>query len=138
GRREGGAEVADAVEQLDGLEITARAGRVHEAARLEPELLEEHEPDSPMVLVDGLPTVSAARAAGGGALGPVDPRHPTMLDAESGGRGQVAEVMSRRQRRHRLEERLGPLVRGAARMEPERHLALAECVWLTLAETPLV
>src|SRR4029079_563338 len=37
----------------------------------------------------------------------------------------------------RLEDRLGPLVRGAQRMEPQRHLALAEAARHALTEADL-
>ena len=126
----------DAVDEIDGLEVVTRAVSVNVAARAEAVVLEEHEREAPIAFADELAATAAVRAARRRALGPVQPRNAAALDAETrGGHERLEAAIG-----HcllRLEERLGPRVRGAGQVEPQRHLALAECVRLPLAEAQL-
>ena len=129
--------MADAVEELRGLEVLARATGVDIAAGVEAILFEEHERQPPFAFVDELAAATAMCAARRRALGAVQARHAPMLDAEAGRGGQRIELRVRRCCGLGFEERLRSRVGAAGQVEPQRHLAVAERVRLALAEPQL-
>src|SRR6266487_4751195 len=118
------------------LEVVRPAGEVHEACGIEAAFLIEHETDAPVAAGNRLVAMAALGLAGRGALGAADPGQAPV--------GRVAACRALERLRvgralarlcEGLEHRLGPLVGGAQRMEPERRLPLREGVGDALAET---
>ena len=133
------AEMPNSVEQLDGLEVFAGALGVDVAAGIEAILLEEHERQPPVALGDQLAATAAVSTARRRALGAVQARHAAVLDAEPGGGGERFDLDLSLGwcRALRFEERLGSRVGAARQVKPQRHLAVAECIRLALAEPEL-
>jgi hypothetical protein len=129
-------EMAQAVQDVRRFEVRARAACVDVPGRLEPSLLVVDERDAPQVLLDELAAGPAPGAPGGGALDRVEAGKAPVHETRSGGRLEGRPRLDReRGLGERLEKGLGALHRAAHRMEPERHLSVAERVRHALAET---
>src|SRR6516164_2259093 len=133
-----GAEVEHRLERRVALEVGVAAVEVHESARGEPALLEEHEPDAPAPALDPLLALAALRLATRCPLGAVDARQAALRRArardalQARGIGDVRGTF-----REPLQDGLGPLVRRAPRMEPQCHVAIGERIRELLAEAQL-
>lgn len=107
-----GAEVEHRLERRVALEVGVAAVEVHESARGEPALLEEHEPDAPAPALDPLLALAALRLATRCPLGAVDARQAALRRArardalQARGIGDVRGTF-----REPLQDGLGPLVR---------------------------
>jgi hypothetical protein len=127
------------LEQVVALEVGEAAVEVYRAARREAALLEVGEPDAPRALRDRLLAVAARSARARRALGAVDARQAAVRRrAPRGAFERLALGQIRGRRREHLEQRFGPLPRRAHRVEPQRHLALAERLRQALAQAQAV
>src|SRR5205809_6995926 len=132
------AEVEHPVQDVVGLEVGLAAVEVHEPPGREAPFLIEHEPDAPAPARDGLAAAAALRLRARRALGAVDPREAPVREARARRAREALPVGHVRGRfRQGLKQRLRPFVGRARRMEPQRHLALAEGIGEALAETQL-
>ena len=135
---QGGAEMEDVIRDVVRLEVGLSTVDVDEASGREATFLEEHEPDPPGSTLDGLATASTLRLTARRALGPVDSGQAPVGRADAGHALQSLAVgRAFPAFRQPLEQGLGPLVRRAQGMEPQRHLALRERIGKALAEPEL-
>jgi hypothetical protein len=130
-----GREVQDAIGDIVSLEVGLATGEVQEAAGREAAVLEEHESDAPTASLDWLVAAATSGLARGRALAAIDAREASVLERATRRALESVPIGHVYRFTENLEERLGPLVRRADRMKPERHLALGKRIGETFAET---
>src|SRR5262245_10876470 len=132
------AEVEDVVQDVVALEVGLVAVEMDESAGGETAVLIEHEPDTPRAPLDRLAAVAAPRLRARRLFDAVDPREAPLGEAAAGRALQSFPLGDLKGRfGEGLQHRLGPLVCGAERVKPDRHLAFGERIGQALAEPQL-